>query len=255
MTIDKAEIQCRFKRSLESYEENAHAQKAIIRQLMALLEIYCPLSYERILEIGCGTGLLTVPIQQRFKDSDLFINDLVDAMCSKAASRCGLSTDQCIVGDIEQVPLNGKFDLIISASTFQWLASPAATFKRLAQHLQEGGWLVFSTFGKENYKELKTITGKGLIYRSTQEMIELLSGNYKIIYAGENKEVLQFNDPLEILKHVKKTGVNATDLPHTWTRGSLLDFTCKYKEYFGKDGNYPLTYHPQYFLCQKLAAR
>lgn len=237
---------------MESYDEHAHAQKAIIGRLMKLSEVYCPSSYGRILEIGCGTGLLTTQIQQRFKYNDLYINDLVDAMCGKTASRCGISEEHCVVGDIEQVSLDGMFDLIISASTFQWLADPAATFNRLAQHLQQGGWLVFSTFGKENYKELKTVTGNGLVYYSTHEIIHLLSGQFNVIYAGENKEILEFDTPLEILKHIKKTGVNATDPSYTWTRGKLADFTRKYTEYFGKDGNYPLTYHPQYFICQKL---
>ena len=112
--------------------------------------------------------------------------------------------------DIEQIPLTGKFDLIVSASTFQWLARPRATFAKLAAHLNTNGWLIFSTFGKNNFKELKAVTGQGLEYRSIVELSAWLSSEYDILYTEEQIHMLKFSDPLDILRHVKKTGVNAT---------------------------------------------
>lgn len=252
MTIDKAEIKCRFKRSVESYDEHAGVQRLIVCRLADLLKEYVSGACGRILEIGCGTGLLTVQIQRCFPDSELLVNDLVDAMCSKTANRCRLSPACCIVGDIEQVDLEGKFDLMVSASTFQWLADPAETLARLARCLHPNGYLAFSTFGKENCQELKRLTGCGLTYHSIRGMTELLSAHFEVVHAEENRERMTFSDPMEILRHVKKTGVNATDMPYTWTRGRLQEFVRRYAELFGKEEGYPLTYHPQYFICRKL---
>lgn len=249
--IDKVEIEYRFRRSIESYDDNAYAQKAIIRRLMTLLEEYFSLSAARILEIGCGTGLLTEQIQSEWKDCELIINDLVDEMCSRTASRCRLPATHCVAGDIESVSLTGDFGLVVSASTFQWLASPEQTFARLAQHLQPDGWLIFSTFGEDNFRELRSITGSGLVYRSIRQMIRLLSSHFDVLHTEEEHCVLEFNDPLEILKHVKRTGVNATHSGQSWTRGRLNDFAEEYTGRFLKDGQYPLTYHPLYFVCRK----
>ena len=210
MLIDKAKIERRFKRSVESYDENAYAQKVIIQRLISLINDYCPSSIENILEVGCGTGLFTEQLQEKFKGSHLFINDLVDTMCSKTASRCNLPIKHCIVGDIEQVELEGKFDLIASASTFQWLAHPQETFARLSAQLNEGGWMIFSTFGEDTFKELRSITGNGLSYHSVAKTTNIISSYFKVLYAEEYHHILEFETPLDILKHVKSTGVNAS---------------------------------------------
>lgn len=249
--INKAEIEFRFSKSIESYDENAFAQKLIIEHLMALLRTHAPLAVSRILEIGCGTGLLTEQLCLQWKNAELIINDLVNGMCCKAAERCQLTSESCIAGDIETVPLNGKFDFIVSASTFQWLAHPAETFNRLASHLHTDGLLVFSTFGKDNLIELKTITGNGLVYRSIDEMTSLLTSSFDIIHTEENRYRLEFDAPLEILKHIKSTGVNATNPIQMWTRKRLNEFTEEYSTRFQNKDKYPLTYHPQYFICRK----
>lgn len=236
---------------MESYDENAHAQKMVIRHLMELLKAYSPLVYDPILEVGCGTGLLTKQLKEKYTGCELWVNDLVDAMCSKTADRCQLSPKYCVVGDIEQVTFERRFELIVSASTFQWLVHPAQTFARLAGYLYQGGQLVFSTFGKNNYKELKILTGNGLVYHSIEEMKDLLSPCFEIIHAEENHCVLEFDNPLEVLKHVKKTGVNAVNIQQNWTRGKLESFVYEYAKRFQVEGHCPLTYHPQYFICKK----
>lgn len=251
MFIDKTEIEYRFKRSVESYDENAHVQKAVIQKLMALLRTYCPIPTGRILEVGCGTGLLTTLLQQQYTGNELFINDLVDKMCSKTASHCQLPSQHCMVGDIERIELRGEYDLIVSASTFQWFAHPEETFRRLAARIRRGGWLVFSTFGKDNFKELKALTGSGLNYYSLAEMKGLLSSCLEILYMEEEQYILEFNDALEVLQHVKKTGVNATPSQPGWTRGRLESFKQEYTRHFTSSGKYLLTYHPQYFICRK----
>ncbi|MDE5610650.1 MAG: malonyl-ACP O-methyltransferase BioC [Odoribacter sp.] len=249
--IDKAEIRHRFRKSVESYDDHADAQKAIVRRLTALLDAYVPGVSGDILEVGCGTGLLTERLTGKYGKDGLFINDLVDVMCAKTATRCQLPPEHCLVGDIEQIAVEGCFDLIVSASTFQWLACPAETFARLSARLCPGGIMVFSTFGKENCKELRSLTGTGLTYYSLAEMTDLLSPCLEVVHAEEDYCVLEFEHPLDVLRHVKNTGVNAMNLRESWTPGRLEKFVREYKERFQTGGRCPLTYHPQYFVCKK----
>lgn len=251
MRIDKAEIACRFGRSVESYEENAHIQKVVVSRLAELLGRYCPGVPVRILEAGCGTGLLTERIRARWPESGLWINDLVDAMCRKASGRCGLGREYCLPGDIETLPLEGEFSLIVSASTFQWLAQPEQTFARLARHIEAGGLLVFSTFGEETCRELKAVTGEGLHYRTMEEMANMLSAFFDIVHMEQQKCTLMFDNPVDILRHVKQTGVNATTNRQPWTRGRLERFATEYNARFLTAQGCPLTYHPLYFVCRK----
>ena len=215
--IDKTEIECRFRRSVDSYEDNATVQKWIVQRLVELLQEYVPYS-SRTLEIGCGTGLLSEKINRLWEDQQFWVNDLVEQMCRKTIDRCQLPVSHGLNGDIEQIPLTGKFDLIVSASTFQ---------------------------------ELKAVTGQGLEYRSIGELSAWLSSEYDILYTEEQIHTLKFSDPLDILRHVKKTGVNATSLPTAWTKGRLHEFCEDYKIRFLTDGYCPLSYHPLYLVCRK----
>lgn len=248
--INKAEIECRFRRSVDSYEENATVQKLIVNRLLLLLDQYAG-DPAFVLEIGCGTGLLSEKIVKKWFSKQLYINDLVDDMCSKTANKCQLQSSHCLTGDIESLELPRKFDLMVSASTFQWLAEPARTFAKLAEHLNPKGWLIFSTFGKDNFREVKAVTGSGLVYHSMSEMEDLLQTHFEILYTEEERYTLEFNEPLEVLQHIKKTGVNANSLSRRWTRGDLKQFSEVYTNSFLVDGKYPLTYHPLYMVCRK----
>lgn len=251
-TIDKADILCRFRRSVDSYDENAIVQKSIVDKLCKLLHEYVRPYPERILEIGCGTGLLTSALMKNFPVKELFINDLVQEMCCKTADRCTIPESRCIVGDIETLTLSGQYGMIVSSSTFQWFSHPADTLKKLSEHLREGGFLVFSTFGQDNLKELRQVSGQGLVYLSAAEWREILSSHFDILYLEEEAHTLYFNSPVDILRHIKNTGVNATAAPQLRTKGQVDRFSRKYSSMWGTNGQgCPLTYHPVYWICRK----
>lgn len=251
--IDKTEIKSRFRKSVETYDDNAHVQKLIVDRLCTLLEKYTGRTPGRILEIGCGTGLLTNRILRQWHPGEMIVNDLVEEMCYKTINKNSGNalTLSCLPGDIEEISLDGTFDLIVSTSTFQWFTHPRQTFEKLASHLRPGGLLLFTTFGEQNLHELRQVTGKGLNYLSGTELTKMLAAYFDVTEREESLETLYFSDPLDILRHVKKTGVNATGKTEIWTKLKIELFAQKYSCYFLSGGKYPLTYHPLYFVCRK----
>ncbi|MDL2251805.1 malonyl-ACP O-methyltransferase BioC [Odoribacter sp. OttesenSCG-928-J03] len=245
--VSKSDIKQHFQKSRSSYDNNAHVQKMIVKRFKELLAEFLPDKCRKVLEIGCGTGLLTRELRN-MSDIELFINDIVDEVCFETASVNNISDDHTIAGDIEHTDLPGVFDTILSTSTFQWLADPKETFNRLASHLTPEGIMIFSSFGKDNFKELREVTGNGLYYYNRVELENLLSGSFKVIHFEENRHVLHFTDPVEILKHLKNTGVNAVKSEKQWVPKTLKEFVARYTQ--TEDGC-PLTYHPLYIVAQR----
>lgn len=251
MEINKQEVQKRFRKSISSYDENAQVQKVVIDRLCPMILTSFQAVPLDILEIGCGTGLLTAQLKRIFTKDRLFINDLVDDLCRKTAVINQIPAGCCLVGDIEQLELPEKLDLIVSASTFQWFTEPDTTFKKLSKSLKPGGKMVFSTFGKCNLQEIRQTTGGGLPYRTKEELIALLAPYFDVEQVSEEFQVLYFDTPLSVLHHLKRTGVNVSGERSVWTKGRINRFVEEYNARYALDGKVPLTYHPLYFVCKK----
>ena len=58
---------------------------------------------------------------------------------------------------------------------------------------------------------------------------------------------MQFTNPLEILAHMKNTGVNSLTMTH-WTFKEVKEFCDKYKSAYP---DLTLTYTPIIFICKK----
>lgn len=251
MEINKEEVEQRFRRSRASYNDNARVQKMIVDRMVPMILLSVKRVPEKILEIGCGTGLLTSQLQRTFPNVDLYLNDLVEELCYHAATINQVPQTRCFPGDVEKLFLPLSFDLIASASTFQWFTTPEETFMKLSKQLEQNGVLVFSTFGKFNLREIRLTTGGGLDYRSKEELEKMLKPYFKIEGMEEELHTLEFDSPLAVLQHLKKTGVNVSGDPTIWTKGRMDAFIKDYNARFAVDGKVTLTYHPLYFVCRK----
>lgn len=251
MRINKEEVKSRFRRSMGSYDANAKIQKMVVGQLAKILSANLDYDPEHILEIGCGTGFLTTELKERFPNAVLSVNDLVEEMCNETASHNGVLSSDILSGDIEEITLPRQYDLIVSASTFQWLNDPGQVFRKLFLHLKSDGLLVFSTFGKYNLREIRLTTGGGLNYRSQEEIMELLAPYFRVEQIMEEFRLMEFSSPLDILQHLKKTGVNVSGDPSVWTKGRVESFINEYNNRFALDDKVTLTYHPLYLVCRK----
>lgn len=249
--MHKEEIKNRFRRSMESYDAHAQVQKQVARRLAAMVNERVAATPDRVLEIGCGTGLFTDELKRLYPTARLVVNDLVEELCERTAARVGIPPEERLGGDIEQVSFTGLFDLIASASTLQWMADPGTLFRKLSDVLMPGGLLIFSTYGKYNLREIRLTTGGGLNYRSQEEIMALLEPCFRVEEIAEEFRLMEFSDPFDILQHLKKTGVNVSGDPSIWTRGRVNAFIREYNRRFCLDGKVTLTFHPLYLVCRK----
>lgn len=251
-TIEAKRIHIRFTRALSSYDSTADAQHRISRKLASLLPHRIDAHYRRMLEIGCGTGGFTgALLQQPCRIDEWVLNDLCEG-CREKVSRLFPGTPpHFIAGDAEMITFPGKFDLIASASAFQWMKETEVFLHNLADKLVQGGTLLFSTFVPGNLREIKELTGRGLEYPSPSELAGWLSADFDLVHYEEETITLTFNTPMDVLRHLKATGVTATG-HGLWTRGMQATFCKRYSERFSTaDNQVTLTYRPLYMLAVK----
>ncbi len=117
----------RFDRAAETYDAWADHHRAIADALFELPKL--PAAPLRLLDVGCGTGLVTLRARQRYPQAALTGLDQSPAMLEAYARR--FPRAERIAGDVQRVPLPSDLDLIVSSCVFQWLTDYAPTLRRL----------------------------------------------------------------------------------------------------------------------------
>lgn len=248
--IDKQRIMARFSKAARNYQSAATAQYEIAKKMISLMQEYIPLRPQKVLEIGCGTGLFSRLMLQHLKPQKMVLNDICPAMMPEVMDiLTSPHTFSC--ADAETYAFPKDINLIASCSTIQWFNNPRAFFENCYVSLPNSGILAFSTFGHDNMHEINATADVGLSYRSKSELIaELLTLNYTILVAQEEHLQLYFESPLQVLLHLKQTGVTGIK-NHRWTKGTLRAFCDQYTARYGTEKGVSLTYHPIYIIAKK----
>ncbi len=253
--IDKQLVRDRFCRTLSSYSGQAVVQKAMARELS---EIICKQepdrSFERILEVGSGSGALMAELLGRCNVNTYYANDLVEesrTSLQEILDRFAVGEFLFLAGDIESLKfLPSSLDLVVSNATLQWLNNLDGFFRKIEALLNPGGTVAFTTFGPSNMREISAIEGIGLSYYTLREL-ELLAGRYfEITVSREEKLRLEFSSPEAMLHHIRSTGVNGL-LRRSWTKSRYLHFLAEYRRLFSCENGVYLTYHPLYCCMKK----
>lgn len=248
--VDKRRIQTRFSRSRKTYRRAALVQTRMAEALIRVLTKLLPQRhFQHILELGCGEGLLTDRVEEKLHFQG---QTLVDIVADFAEYHQHRRNTFFLAGDMENMSLPAA-DLVLAGAALQWAVNLPKLLARLQSLLQPGGILAFSTFGPGNLLEIANLTGRSLSYFTLQELIALLTDkHFSILLSQEERMQLAFSDPLDVLRHLRETGVNGLKAGSIWNRHSMEKFSRDYRENFAqKDGLYPLSYHPIWIIAEK----
>ncbi|MDA7947574.1 MAG: methyltransferase domain-containing protein [Hyphomicrobiaceae bacterium] len=150
-------VAARFARAAHTYERNADLQARVAERLAELLPA---LERPRVLEIGCGTGLMTRHLLERYQHGEFLITDLAPEMVAKCRDqfehRNG-RTVQFQTMDGEAPDCEGPFDLVVLSMTLQWFVDPCRALKNLAQLLGRGGQILYAVPGQGSLAEWRTV--------------------------------------------------------------------------------------------------
>ncbi len=106
----------------------------------AVLARHMPGEDAHVLELGCGTGIITeLLLECGYKVSAI---DLAEEMLKRARERIGLRADIRFADAEDPYPMTGPFDAILSRHVVWTLPDPAKAFQRWFRLLRPGGRVV-----------------------------------------------------------------------------------------------------------------
>lgn len=239
--IDKENTAGRFAAGASSYDSNATVQRSIAQSLLSKArEALGADAPARILEVGCGTGILTRLVAESFGGAELEMWDLCPAPWLGELGLVRSGDAEVMVRRTEAA----AYGMVISASTIQWFNSPGHFLGRCSRALTPGGILAVSTFGPDNLCELSRHTGLGLPTMALEQWKKLKIDGLTLVGADQEHIQLRFDGPMDIFRHLKKTGVNSLGSNST----AMLRKALNQMSPAGDDGGFELTYHPIYLI-------
>ena len=147
-------IAARFSAAASTYHASATIQRSVAERLSAMLAV--DEAADRILEIGCGTGLLTMHLCRLFPRARIDALDMADGMVAQCRARlAGAPGLFCHVADLNKFRAGALYPLIVSSSTLHWMDPMNHVMETLAGMLGGQGRLVFALMVRGTLAELQ----------------------------------------------------------------------------------------------------
>ena len=256
----------RFNRAASRYEPEAGIQLRMAGKLLELWKGPVPGS---ILELGCGTGLLTRRLCERFPSASILATDAAQAMLVEARKRCGdggggrlVFTELDARGNVpaaKEVISASPFNTVCSNALVQWFPNLETHLRFVSKLSAADGAYLLSGFTQSNFPELNELLSEPpFSYRDfpghDSEEVEQAAGNagwkVSVLYTWEEKEILP--SAREVLRRIQTLGSSRD--PHSGgrlNRKNLEWLISEYSRRFSEGGGVRLTWKPWIALLRR----
>jgi malonyl-CoA O-methyltransferase len=198
--IDKERVRRAFDRAAARYDDSAVLQREIGARMAERLDVV-RLAPTVILDAGAGTGWQLEQLMRRYPKARFVALDFAPAMLLRAKRRGSLlRRPHCVGGDLEHLPLrSSSVDLLYSNLALQWMENVEGAFNECLRVLRPGGLFVFTTFGPDTLRELRTA------WQHADGVVTHVSGFYDMHDIGDMLVRSQFADPVVDVEYVEMT--------------------------------------------------
>lgn len=238
----KEKIKNNFSRYAHLYDDYAGVQDLCA---LALIDKLTAGKFNRILDIGCGTGNYTKLLREKFPAARIKATDISETMIDIAKKKLNKKNVEFIIADAENPCFNDTFDLISSNASLQWIGDLEARLLAYKNLLNSGGMISFSTFGPDTFRELraslKELFGKSIKISSSHFMEEgkirgVLCNLFKKVILEKKVYKERYNSLEGLLKKIKYSGIRGagTSARNIWSPKALADLEKIYKKKFKK---------------------
>jgi trans-aconitate 2-methyltransferase len=125
----------------EGYADVGALQRAVAEQSIAELDLA---GTERVLDVGCGDGFVTLRIAERLPGGSVVGVDASPRMIAKAESRAvpDGARAEFRIADAHDLPFDGEFDVAVSFNALHWVPDLQVALAAVARSVVDGGRVI-----------------------------------------------------------------------------------------------------------------
>jgi malonyl-CoA O-methyltransferase len=255
-TLDRRQLRAAFEHAARDYEAAAVLQREIGGRLRERLE-FTTLKPAHILDIGCGPGTELMALSKRYPKAQVWGVDIAMNMllCGRRNQRW-FRRKPLACADAVRLPFKAmQFDLVYSNLMLQWCDDLESTLTELRRVLKPHGMLLFSSFGPDTLKELRSAWQRVDSFNHVNRFIDMHDIGDALIRTGFVEPVmdveqltLTYPDVFALMRDLKSIGA------HNVTRGRARGMYGRKRmqqliqayERYRRDGRVPATYEAVY---------
>ncbi len=169
------------------------------RMVSALRDFVPPHSKADVLDIGCGTGEVTLMVADAgYRVAGLDISENLAAEFRRNAAHLGI---EFIAGDVMSLPSERRFDAAISRFVFTHYSDFRKLLAAMARFVRPGGVIVFDSLSDESVYYASSVTGRSAeeIMEKCYDPLPSFSDEDIRVFCAENSWTLERRAPLDFL--------------------------------------------------------
>jgi len=269
---DKLKMRQAFERAANTYDAAAVIQREVSQRLLERLN-YINLQPISILDVGAGTGISLAGLSQHYPAASIYALDIARPMLIEARKKQGWwqrlrRPVKLITGDAESLPLaDASVDLLFSNLALQWCLDLDQTFNEFRRVLKPGGLLMFTTFGPDTLRELRSCWSQVDGYTHVNNFFDMHDIGDALVRNSFAEPVMDmelltmtYKDVPSLMRDLKTIGA------HNVTQGRSRKLTGKGRlqrvnaayEQYRSDGVLPVSYEVVYghaWIAEELSPR
>ena len=215
----KQKIIASFSRAAKEYDTACRVQKRVAKRLLELLESFTQNHITEklpILELGCGTGVLTTLLAKKFAEHTIIASDICPSMLNCCRANVIHPTVEYAQIDMESPVFHEKYALLTSSFVLHWCENVKKSLCVFMQALEKKGVLALSLPLASSFPEWKKAcreTGVAYTARELPIQEDLFSfikktwPNTKIV---QEQESVTYASSRDFFSNMKKTGASVT---------------------------------------------
>lgn len=254
-------VAARFSAAASTYHASATIQCSVAERLGAMLA--GDEKFNRILEVGCGTGFLTAHLCRLFPQARIDALDLASGMIKQCRARlAGASGLRWHVADLNTFRAKVRYPLIVSSSALHWMYPMTGVMEKLAGMLAAHGQLVFGVMVRGTLAELQAARQRVAPHKlparqlPTQPAVRAALVHAGLRIEAEQEENLRkvYASAGELLRQLHAQGLTGGSLARAdvlLNRTDLRRLVLDYEAHYKAGGGVYASYQAAYFRARK----